>query len=413
MFAGLNLQVFSTFSLVCRLLNYECRYQCWVLIMLSNSLLNLLPTRRLLSISLSGVLATGLALAQDSAGNGPLNDPAGSQNISVARGWPRADEQSADPAANSNPEPVPANGGMQPGYSNGPNSGPSPSGYPNNPNYGPGPNYAPPAQLTIQPGTFVTVRVNQTLSSDRNQPGDAFSATLVNPVVVNGLVVAQPGQTLGGRVTEAQKAGRVEGTSRLAIQLTDLTLADGQQVPIQSQFVSRNGGTSVGRDAGAIAGTTGAGAAIGAAADWGRGAAIGAGAGAAAGIIGVLLTRGHASVIYPESVLTFRIEAPVAVATDRAPEAFRPVQPLDYRGAAGAPPVTAYTPTPAAPVCGGYACPPPAPVYNYGPPAPAYYYGPSYYPYWSPGFSFFVGPRYYYGPRFYAYRPYGYRGFRR
>ncbi len=355
-----------------------------------------LRIRRFVSLSLSGLLAAGFAIAQDSSSNGSYNTSAPSQTA-AGGGWPRAgdspvssaSESAEPPVTNGSYNPVPPAMGRQPGSFGNQNGAPS-------------------AQLTIQPGTFVTVRVNQTLSSDRNQPGDAFSATLVKPVVVDGLVVAQPGQTLGGRVTEAQKAGRVEGTSRLAIQLTDLTLVDGQQVPIQSQFINRQGSTSVGRDAGAIAGTTGAGAAIGAAADWGRGAAIGAGAGAAAGIIGVLLTRGHASVIYPESVLTFRIEAPVLISTDRAPEAFRPVQPVDYRPASTFAPANVYAQAP----------PPPAPAYYYGPPAPAYYYGPGYYPYYNygPGFSFFVGPRFYYGPRFYGgygYRGYGYRGYRR
>ena len=121
-----------------------------------------------------------------------------------------------------------------------------------------------PAQLTIKPGTFVTVRVNQPLSSDHNQAGDAFTATLVRPVVVDGVVVAERGETIGGRVTEADKGGRVKGVSRLGIQLTDLTLADGQQVPLQSQFISRKGSTSVGRDAAAIGTTTAVGAAVGA-----------------------------------------------------------------------------------------------------------------------------------------------------
>src|SRR5271169_5480654 len=195
-----------------------------------------------------------------------------------------------------------------PSQSSSSSSSPSPNYYPNysqNPsqnqapdsNRGPAPSGPAPSQLTIKPGTFVTVRINQPLSSDRNQAGDAFSATLVNPLVVDGVVLAERGQTIGGRVSEAQKAGRVEGTSRLGVQLTELTLADGQQVPVQSQLITRSGGTSVGRE-------------VGAAADWGRGAAIGAGAGAAVGIIGVLLTRGHPTIIYPESVLTFRIEAP-------------------------------------------------------------------------------------------------------
>src|SRR5947208_16671116 len=70
-------------------------------------------------------------------------------------------------------------------------------------------NATPPSRLSIQPGTYVTVRVNQWLSSDRNQQGDAFFASLASPLVVNGVVVAQRGQTVAGRVSEAQKAGRI------------------------------------------------------------------------------------------------------------------------------------------------------------------------------------------------------------
>jgi hypothetical protein len=187
-----------------------------------------------------------------------------------------------------------------------------------------------PAALTIKPGTFVTVRVDQEISSDHNQQGDVFNASLTQPIVVDGVVVAQRGQSVMGRVAEAVKAGRVSGTSRLALQLTGLTLADGTQANVQSQLVTRNGQTSVGNDVGAVATTTAVGAGIGAAADWGRGAAIGAGAGATAGIIGVLLTRGHPTVVYPETLLTFRVDTPVNVDLTRAPQAFRYVGPDEY-----------------------------------------------------------------------------------
>jgi hypothetical protein len=225
-----------------------------------------------------------------------------------------------------------------------------------------------PAELTIKAGTFVTVRINQGLSSDRNQEGDAFTATLERPIVVDGIVVAQPGQTLAGHVVEAKKAGRVSGVAHLGVQLTDLTLIDGQQMPIQSQLIARTGPTSQGQDAGAIVGTTAVGAAAGAIGGGGTGAAIGAGAGALAGTIGVLLTRGHPSIIYPESVLTFRIEAPVTLSTEHAPQAFRSVDPNDY--AQPAPP-RIQTRAPA-----------------YGPAPRPYYYGAGYpYPYWyGPGF---------------------------
>src|ERR1051326_7105907 len=157
------------------------------------------------------------------------------------------------------------------------------------------PAYGLPREVTLKPGTYVTVRINQPLSSDRNHEGDPFSATLMQPVVVDGIVIAQRGQSVYGRVAEAEKA-HVDKPSRLKLELTGLTLADGTQVQMQSQLLTRQGGSTPGAvQAGTGAGTTAVGAAIGGAAAWGTGAAIGAGAGAAAGIIGVLVTRHHRS----------------------------------------------------------------------------------------------------------------------
>jgi hypothetical protein len=218
------------------------------------------------------------------------------------------------------------------------------------------------------------------LSSDRNQAGDAFTATLIRPIVVDGFVVAQPGQTLAGRVAEAKKAGRAAGVSHLGVQLTDLTLVDGQQMPLQSELITRSGPTSVGRDAAAIGTTTAVGAAVGAIAAGGTGAAIGAGAGAVASTIGVLLTRGHPTIITPESVLTFRIDTPITIATDHAPQAFRTVGPNDYSQpqlqAGGRP--GGYAPVPA----GAYYAGSP---YAYGYPYYGYPYGYGY-PYFGVGF---------------------------
>jgi hypothetical protein len=237
----------------------------------------------------------------------------------------------------------------------------------------------------VKPGAFVTVRLNQGLSSDRNHAGDAFAATLVKPLIVDGVVVANRGQTIGGQVVEAQKAGRVSGVSHLKVQLTEVTLADGQPLPIQTQLFNRNGPTSVGSDVAAVGTTTAAGAAIGAAADWGRGAAIGAGAGLVAGLAGVLLTRGRPTMLYPETVLTFQIQAPVTVSTETAPQAFRWVGPGDYDR-----PYDMQTRTG------------PGPGYGYGYPRLGYYGQP--YPYY--------GYPYYWGPSVGVYwgRGWGYRG---
>jgi hypothetical protein len=233
--------------------------------------------------------------------------------------------------------------------------------------------------LTLPPGTWITVRMDQELSSDHNYSGDAFTATLAQALIADGLVVARRGQTVGGHVVEAVKAGRAKGTSRLSVELSELSLVDGRQVPVRTRFMQYEAGTAVGRDAGAVATTTGVGAAIGAAADGGFGAGMGAIAGAAAGLVGVMATRGRPTVIYPESQVTFRLEDPLTISTESAPQAFRPASADDYeqrtlnRQRAQAPPRRPYY----------------DPWGWYG---PSYYYPPFIY---GPSFYFYSGPRRY------------------
>jgi hypothetical protein len=189
-----------------------------------------------------------------------------------------------------------------------------------------------PQTLTLAAGTVISIRTSQYLSSDQSRPGDGFSAELQQPLVVDGWVVARRGQTVLGRVVTAQKAGRIKGVSQLGIELSQLVLVDGQQMPIRTQLMQTSGGTSQGRDAQAVGTATGVGAIIGAAADGGKGAAIGSGAGVAAGLAGVLLTRGRATVIPAETSLTFQLEFPVTFTTQRSGPAFRPVNQEDYDG---------------------------------------------------------------------------------
>jgi hypothetical protein len=223
-----------------------------------------------------------------------------------------------------------------------------------------------PTEVRLPAGAWITIRVNQPLSSDRNRAGDAFTATLVQPLVADGMVIARRGQTVAGRVAEARKAGRAKGTSRLGIEITDVSLVDGQQFPVKTQLMERRGDTSVGRDVGAIGVTAGTGAAIGAGVAGPFGAGVGALAGAFVSTIGVLVTRGKPTVVYPETVLTFRLESQLKVSIARS-GAFRLARREDYIQPA---------------------------LYPRSPPRllpPPPYYGGYYYPpyYWGPGFVFY------------------------
>ncbi len=381
-------------------------------------------------VAVSLLAASVVALAQDPAASPPSNSapsaaPPSPPNSEPSSGWHNfsnpPQQQPGDPQAGDQQ-------GNYPPSNYPPGNYPPPNGPQGNyppPNYSQG-NYPPPGQpapptVKLPAGVFVTVRIDQMLSSDKNQPGDGFSATLARPLVADGVIIAQRGQPIGGKVIETQKAGRVKGVSRLGVQLTDLTLVDGQQLPIKTDLTGMRGPTSNGRDAAAIAGTTLMGAAIGGAADFGPGAAIGAGAGLIASTVGVLLTRGRPTVIYPETMLTFRLSAPITITTEHAPQAFQAVGPGGYTGGYDGGYRGGYSggygggpSAPGAPLpgsggsgwnCLGYGWPGP-PVAN----APAPYYYPYPYGYW-PSFSFWYGPGFY-GRGYYGRGYYG-RGFYR
>jgi len=176
-------------------------------------------------------------------------------------------------------------------------------------------NQSLPSTLTLPVGTVISARVSDWLSSDKNRPGDSFTASLEQPLVANGWVVGRRGQFVTGRVVKAQKASRGGGESQLAVELIELATVDGQVLPVRTQLVESSARTPRGPQAAAVGATTGIGAAIGAIADEGEGAAIGAGIGAIAGLAGVLSTRGRPTIISPESLLSFRLEVPLAIST--------------------------------------------------------------------------------------------------
>jgi hypothetical protein len=323
---------------------------------------------------------SGIAFAQDqpplptAQDQPPVQDQTQPPAQPSQGGWRKFGDGQNQPQPQRQP---PAQGGYQGGYSS-----TVPPAYQQQP-ANQAPIYQPPVSvpstLTLPVGTWLTVRTTNPVSTDHNQVGDAFTAVLTEPIVVNGFVVARRGQTIQGRVSTVEKAGRVSGTSKLGLELTQVSLVDGQQITLHSQMVTRDGGTSFGRDATAIGATTAAGAAIGAGVNGGVGAGVGAAGGLVASTLGVLLTRGKPAVIYPETVLTFKVMDPITISTANSAAAFRPVGPQDYenntRRLVSAPaPRPAYGP--------GY-----APYPYYAAPYPYYYgYGPSVFIYGGRGY---------------------------
>jgi hypothetical protein len=175
-----------------------------------------------------------------------------------------------------------------------------------------------PQTVTIPAGTLLSIRVDQTLSTKTNQTGDSFRATLDQPVVVDGFVIAERGARVEGRIVESDPGGRVKGVANLSLELVRLNSADGQRLRLQTEPFAKQAQQEKKRDAMKVGAAAGLGAAIGAIAGGGKGAAIGAGVGGAAGAGGVAATRGAPAEIPAETRMTFRLRDGITV-TEKLP----------------------------------------------------------------------------------------------
>ena len=171
-----------------------------------------------------------------------------------------------------------------------------------------------PNTVTINQGTALTVRLGETLSVQKNLTGDTFFATLDVPLVADGFVLAEKGARVEGKIVEVDKAGKLSGTSRLSLELTQVNTSDGQRVHLQTSTFTKDGAErSRKNDAAKVGGGAILGAIIGAAAGGGKGAGVGAGVGGAAGAGAVLLSGGRNVTIPVETKLIFRLEKPVTI----------------------------------------------------------------------------------------------------
>jgi hypothetical protein len=167
--------------------------------------------------------------------------------------------------------------------------------------------------VTLPAGSELKVRTTNTLSTKTVQSGETFTASLEEPIVDGGWVVAEKGATVYGKVVNADQGGRVKGVASLSVRLTELQTSDGQRVEINTDSYGVQAKSSKKDDLKKVGIAAGVGAAIGAIAGGGSGAAKGAGIGAGAGSGVVLATRGDPAVIPSESVLRFALSEPVSI----------------------------------------------------------------------------------------------------
>ena len=169
----------------------------------------------------------------------------------------------------------------------------------------------PPAEIIVPAGTKIPLALVNSLSTKHSGEGDRVYLQTTFPVVIDGRIIIPRGSYVAGTVSEVKRPGRIKGKGELFLRFDSLTLPNGSTRDFRARLGGadaesgefdreegkiRGEGNKAG-DAGTVAKTTGAGAAVGgiagsAAGHAGMGAGVGAAAGAAAGLAAVLLSRG-------------------------------------------------------------------------------------------------------------------------
>jgi hypothetical protein len=166
--------------------------------------------------------------------------------------------------------------------------------------------------IVVPAGTVITVRLNDAVGTKISQSGQTFSATVAQPVEVNGTTVIPDGAEATGTVVTATPAGRFKGGSVLQLKLDSVTI-NGKPHPVETSALTRSEKGKGKRTATMVGGGAGVGALIGGLAGGGKGAAIGAIAGAGAGTAGSAFTGNRDITLPAESVVSFKLEAPLEI----------------------------------------------------------------------------------------------------
>jgi hypothetical protein len=166
--------------------------------------------------------------------------------------------------------------------------------------------------VTIPAGTRISVRTIDAIDSTRNHVGDRFEASLEEPLIVDGNVVAAKGADVFGRLEESKETGTLTGRSELKAALTGIVV-DGKTVPLVTGEYELTGKSKGASTAKRTVGGAAIGSIIGAIAGGGKGAAIGAGTGAGVGAGSEIITKGGQVKIPSETLLDFTLEQSVTI----------------------------------------------------------------------------------------------------
>ena len=171
-------------------------------------------------------------------------------------------------------------------------------------------------QITVPAGTRILIRTSDAIDSSKQKVGYRFTASLETNLQAGDVVVAPRGTTVYGRLATGKSAGRMAGSSELALELTDIVINSTAYPLLTSTYEVRGNGVGS-NTAKKIIGGAGLGALIGGIAGGGKGAGIGVAAGAAGGTAIAASKKGQQVSVASETLLEFRLMQPAILPAAR------------------------------------------------------------------------------------------------
>ncbi|HEY6337854.1 MAG TPA: hypothetical protein VIW68_05125 [Candidatus Sulfotelmatobacter sp.] len=92
----------------------------------------------------------------------------------------------------------------------------------------------------VPAGTALMVKLDTTLATFSNRPGDPFRGELSQPVMVSGKVVIPAGAVVEGRVTKVSEPRRISGKPSIAILPEAVIFPTGQRYFLDATLVDTN-----------------------------------------------------------------------------------------------------------------------------------------------------------------------------
>jgi hypothetical protein len=94
----------------------------------------------------------------------------------------------------------------------------------------------------VPAGTALMVKLETTLATFSNKPGDPFQGSLTQAVVLNGKTVIPAGARVEGRVTKVAEPRRISGKPTIGILAEALILPTGERFFLDATLVDTNAG---------------------------------------------------------------------------------------------------------------------------------------------------------------------------